>query len=139
VLAPLLWISFSHHHQMKASGFHGQLGRKKVIIPSMRIFSWTLFFVFLTTSGCQTSPAQSFEKIKIGDTKGQVLSALGGPKRSYRKNDMDVWTYRFENESGQLIERELGFHWDRVVRIDPFFQSQQKKKAPTDSDFEPVN
>lgn len=67
-----------------------------------------LLFIFVL-SGCQTSRYREFEKIKGGMSKGEVLSAIGGPNRTQRWHGRDRWEYTlYGHPDGDLV-REVHF------------------------------
>lgn len=83
---------------------------------------------------CQTAntAAKGYEDISIGATKGDVVTSIGGPNYTYRKNSVDHWVYKLPNSAGRVIERELLFEKGVVVK-----KVTPGKPQPTD--FVPID
>jgi len=56
---------------------------------------------------CQSSPHLIFEKISPGLTKGELLSQLGNPDRTYYKDGIDHWVYKMRTRSGNWMIKEV--------------------------------
>lgn len=101
------------------------------------IFAFAFLFILLVLInnglvGCQTSPQVAFESIEMGAKKGEVLSTLGGPVRSYRKDGYERWVYRMQSKSGAWMIKELWLKDGVVVQKVVPEQSAQ----PQESDYE---
>lgn len=66
--------------------------------------------------GCQTLPADDFERLKPGMDKNEVLEIMGNPQRSERWHGMDRWTYIFFDTSKRQ-EKEVHFSQGKAVYI----------------------
>ncbi len=62
----------------------------------------------LSLSGCQTTAAHDFSRLKEGMEKGEVLDVMGSPQRTDRVGDKDRWTYIFYQEVDRQ-EKEVVF------------------------------
>ena len=82
-----------------------------------RITFAVILFFFL--NGCVTPDYKSFQTIKIGDQKYDVIEAMGSPKRSRRIDSLDRWTYVFQDQAGSWTEKEVHFDKGGAVYIGP--------------------
>lgn len=79
---------------------------------------WKSLWVFsacLVIAGCATF-SQTMDRVKIGWDKDQVLNELGSPKRTFRENGLDYWTYLYFQGS-QEWRRDVIFENGKVVRV----------------------
>lgn len=83
---------------------------------------------------CQTAgdTVKGYEDIPLGATKGDVVTSIGGPNYTYRKNSVDHWVYKLPNSAGRVIERELWFEKGVVVK-------KVTPGNPQPSDFVPID
>lgn len=85
-------------------------------------------FCFLAVA-CQTSPHIAFEKISLGASKGEILSQIGSPNRTYQKDGYVHWVYKMKTRSGNWMTKELLLKNDVVVdKVIP----STNKPAPSD-------
>lgn len=75
---------------------------------------WVLFMV-LAAVGCATF-SQTMDQIKVGMDKDEVLSKLGSPKRTFRENSLDYWTYLFYQDNKEW-RRDVVFENSKVIRV----------------------
>ena len=73
-----------------------------------------LGFALVLTS-C-TSFSKTMDQIRVGWDKDQVLSELGSPKRTFRENSLDYWTYLYFQNS-QEWRRDVVFENGKVIRV----------------------
>lgn len=63
----------------------------------------------MLVGGCQSARYKEFESIHGGMTKGEVLAAMGNPKRTQRWHGRDRWEYvLYGHPEGDLV-REIHF------------------------------
>lgn len=68
-----------------------------------------------TLAGC-TTMSQQLEQVRAGMDKGEVLSAVGNPKFTFRVNGQDHWAYFFNN-ANQEWRRDVVFEDGKVIRV----------------------
>lgn len=73
----------------------------------MRFSKISVFVFCFLALGCQSSPHVAFEKISLGATKGEVLSQIGSPDRTYQKGGNVYWVYKMRTRSGNWMTKEL--------------------------------
>jgi outer membrane protein assembly factor BamE (lipoprotein component of BamABCDE complex) len=77
-------------------------------------------FCFSTIlTGCQTARLKEFASIHGGMTKGEVLSAVGGPDRTQRWHGRDRWEYTLHGHPEGDIIREVHFENGRSTYVGP--------------------
>ncbi len=79
---------------------------------------WRAFLtmgIFCTLAGCASFP-ETMDRIKAGMDKGEVLEILGNPKRTFRENGLDYWTYLYF-ENNQEWRRDVVFEGGKVIRV----------------------
>lgn len=80
---------------------------------------WTRLWVICATlaiaAGCTTF-SQSMDRIKAGMDKDEVLSRIGSPKRTFRENGLDNWTYLFFEDNKEW-RRDVVFENGKVIRV----------------------
>lgn len=96
--------------------------------------SLVFFFSLFASVSCQTSPQVGFDKISIGSKKADVLALIGGPQRSYFKNDTHRWVYTMQSKSGNWMTKELWLKNDVVVH-----KEIPPENKPLPSDYEELN
>lgn len=67
-------------------------------------------------AACATSMSRSFDKLKMGMEKDQVLEEMGTPSKARRVNGIDRWTYVFY-ERQVRIEKEIQFEDGKVIYL----------------------
>ncbi len=75
---------------------------------------WVMFAV-LTAVGC-TSFSKTMDEIKVGMDKDEVLNRLGSPKRTFRENSLDYWTYLYYQDNKEW-RRDVVFENSKVIRV----------------------
>jgi hypothetical protein len=80
---------------------------------------------------CSTA-LKTFNKIPLGASKSYVVTELGSPHRTYRKDSIDHWVYVFPGDEGRRIEREIQFENGNVI-------AREGLGKPKDSDFVPID
>ena len=98
-----------------------------------------LFFACLITAGCQTSRIKNFDKVTLGQTKGEVVELAGSPLRTERVSGHDRWTYFFEQPGGP-IEQVLIFENNKVsykgVPPKPFISAEEQDRINQQKNIE---
>jgi outer membrane protein assembly factor BamE (lipoprotein component of BamABCDE complex) len=74
-----------------------------------------MFLVTFGLSACTSMP-KLLDKLQPGMDKDQVLAAVGSPKRTFRDNGLDHWTYIF-HENDQEWRRDVIFENGHVIRV----------------------
>lgn len=77
---------------------------------------------------CQTSMLKSFESVRPGMDKHQVLEALGSPTATTRMRGKDRWIYRFYDD-GIRFEKEVHFLSGTVVHIGDTWEPPAERSA----------
>lgn len=91
--------------------------------------------VFFTMVACSTTNnATDFAELKVGTTKGQILSKLGNPNRTYRNNSIDYWVYNLKNDRGVIYKKLLLFRNGNLIEV----RHKGPEGEPLDSDFEEI-
>lgn len=94
-----------------------------------------LLVVFLTLGAC-SSIAQSFNQIRAGMDKGEVLQILDNPKFTFRENSQDHWAY-FYHSNGQEWRRDVIFENGKVIRVTrPAAKEKWQKEIERSSSIE---
>jgi outer membrane protein assembly factor BamE (lipoprotein component of BamABCDE complex) len=92
-----------------------------------------LLGLLILSAGVSCSTAlKTFNKVPLGASKSYVVTELGSPHRSYRKDGVDHWVYVFPEEEGRRTEREIQFENGNVIARDGLGK-------PKDSDFVPID
>ncbi|MDX9730669.1 MAG: outer membrane protein assembly factor BamE [Bdellovibrionales bacterium] len=82
--------------------------------PGSFLTALALVFLF---GGCQTPRYKEFEDIRVGMSKGEVLSAAGNPSYSKRWQGKDRWTYILHDHPEGKRTREVHFEEGHVIYI----------------------
>ena len=82
----------------------------------MQKFFKVLFVVLVTQlPACRTVPPNvDFRRVKIGDTKPEVVEIIGSPRREERKYGRDWWYYQFEIDD-KVRNRMIVFEKGKVI------------------------
>jgi len=68
-------------------------------------------------TACQTSRYKSFEGIRPGMNKAEVIETAGGPNRAMRWRGLDRWIYIYEDHPGSRLVREVHFDQDTATYV----------------------
>lgn len=85
----------------------------------VQIAMFTVLFIAtaFAASGCQTSRTRSFDGLRQGMTKAEVLDQAGGPDRSMRWQGMDRWIYVLRDDPAGPQVREVHFENGHAIYV----------------------
>lgn len=76
-----------------------------------------LLVACLQMTACQTPRYKSFDGIRPGMNKSEVIETAGGPNRATRWRGLDRWVYIYEDHPGGRLIREVHFDQNTATYV----------------------
>ncbi|MGE0528532.1 MAG: hypothetical protein AB7G93_12395 [Bdellovibrionales bacterium] len=80
------------------------------------ISRWYAVTAALVLVGCASTSHRTFESLRPGMDKDEVLDAVGDPKRTFREKGQDHWIYIYFVDDTEF-RRDVVFAEGRVIRV----------------------
>ena len=100
---------------------------------------WSLIFLSImicAALGCATSIPEGLNQVRTGMDKDEVLRKIGNPKRTFRLEGRDHWTYIYFSNNDEW-RRDVIFENGKVVKVTrPVNKANWMKEIEGASTFE---